>query len=512
MNAYGNMSGRAELNILTAQPVSERWYTIIMGHGSGRFVKNDMNGDGFMEMPLTRQYNFMNKWYYDGEDGFKQQIGIRILDDVMQGGQTHFDHGNPADQIELESSWGSEIRNKRYELFGKSGIIFKNLNLTSLGFMYSLYNHNLSSYFGPNTYSSNQSSVYLNLIYQSIIGTSEHQYKMGASLMHDRFEKSYPHGLNELPGIMRDYENSVPGIFAEYTWNPVDHFSVIAGLRADHHNRFGFFYTPRLHLRYAPFINTTLRVGGGRGSRFPNFYEENLSVLASSRQPLNTFVLTEEGFEMENAWNLGASLVQVFRLNYRRGTIVFDFFYSTFSNQLIRDMDLHQHNYMMYYLEDGSYSATTSIQVDYEPIKRLDVRLAYKYQDVKTDYMSIGTATVPLVTDHRVLINLAYETRNHWIFDLTWNWYNEKRLPTTDGSPDMFYRGEYSPAFSILHAQINKKWKTIEAYVGSENVLGFMQMMPIVSPRMPYGPYFDATIIWGPTFGRMIYAGIDFRL
>ncbi|NJK82657.1 MAG: hypothetical protein HC912_01435 [Saprospiraceae bacterium] len=44
---------------------------------------------------------------------------------------------------------------------------------------------------------------------------------------------------------------SVPGAFAEYTFTHLDKFTAVAGLRGDYHNNYGFFATPRLHVRYA---------------------------------------------------------------------------------------------------------------------------------------------------------------------------------------------------------------------------------------------------------------------
>ena len=60
---------------------------------------------------------------------------------------------------------------------------------------------------------------------------------------------------------------SVPGVFAEYTYTHDEDFTLVAGVRADQHQLYGMQVTPRLHLRYQPFPKTTLRFSGGmRGS------------------------------------------------------------------------------------------------------------------------------------------------------------------------------------------------------------------------------------------------------
>lgn len=35
---------------------------------------------------------------------------------------------------------------------------------------------------------------------------------------------------------------------------------------------------------------------------------------------------------------------------------------------------------------------------------------------------------------------------------------------------------------------------------------------PVLASDDPFGPYFDASLIWGPVFGRKIYAGLRFRI
>ena len=49
-----------------------------------------MNKDGFLDMPLTRQYNFFNRWDFHNQKNFEAQFGIKGLSESRQGGQTNF--------------------------------------------------------------------------------------------------------------------------------------------------------------------------------------------------------------------------------------------------------------------------------------------------------------------------------------------------------------------------------------------------------------------------------------
>src|SRR5690606_5200634 len=96
-------------------------------------------------------------------------------------------------------------------------------------------------------------------------------------------------------------EEIVPGAYVEYTYEPSERATLVAGIRADYNSYFKNAYiTPRINLRYAFHENTTLRLGGGRGQRTANIMAENLNVLASAR----TLDFTNASvYRPEIAWN-----------------------------------------------------------------------------------------------------------------------------------------------------------------------------------------------------------------
>ena len=73
-------------------------------------------------------------------------------------------------------------------------------------------------------------------------------------------------------------------MFTEYSYNDLDKFNLVAGLRGDYDNLYGGFVTPRLHLRYAPFKRTALRASIGRAERTANIFAENMGLMASNRE------------------------------------------------------------------------------------------------------------------------------------------------------------------------------------------------------------------------------------
>src|SRR5690606_12022490 len=181
----------------------------------------------------------------------------------------------------------------------KLGYVFPDLPFQSIGLQLAYTYHNQDSYYGLRTYDIQQNSVYGNLIFNSIIGSTMHKYKAGISFMFDK----YLERLNTTP---LDRMDNAMGAYFEYTYTDLDKFSMVAGLRFDIHNRLHGFLSPRLHMRYAVWEKGALRASVGRGKRGANILAENQKLFNSSRQILiqDTNGSTY-GLQPEIAWNYG---------------------------------------------------------------------------------------------------------------------------------------------------------------------------------------------------------------
>jgi hypothetical protein len=61
-------------------------------------------------------------------------------------------------------------------------------------------------------------------------------------------------------------------------------------------------------------------------------------------------------------------------------------------------------------------------------------------------------------------------------------------------------------------AQITHKRKNTEWYLGGENLFDFLQPQALHLPNQPFDRRFDASMIWGPVTGRIVYAGMRFTI
>jgi len=509
VNAYGSSDSRFELNTHFTKQLSDKWATSLLLHGNTRVAKNDMNNDGFLDGPLGKQINVMNRYQYNNaEKGLVSFISFRYMNDEKQGGEVAFDKNRDKGTT---NHWGSEINTERFDVSTKVGYVFPDMPYQSIGFQNAFNSHNQESYYGLNQYNIKQNSYYSNLIFNSIIDNTMNKFAAGLNFTYDNYQEF----VN-----VKDYsriDNSV-GAFFEYTYDNTDNFSLILGGRIDNHNRLGTFFTPRLHARYNPWEKAVLRLSAGRGKRSANIFAENQQLFASSR----TFAFLDTtgkiyGLNPEIAWNYGLSFSQKFRFLNKNAEVVFDLYRTDFTNQAIVDVMQSPQQVLFYNLDGKSFANSLQVEFNYELIYNLNLRTAYKYYDTQTHYLS-GNFQRPFQAKHRFFTNLEYETAiteegKQWKMDYTLNWIGQQQLPTTATNPEADRLPEFSPSYSLMNAQVTRVFSdTFEVYVGGENIGNYKQKKAVLGNEDPFGTNFDASMVYAPVFGQMYYAGLRFKI
>ncbi len=504
-NVYENDFGKTEINLNVSQQVSKKWSTALLLHDDFLNNKNlDFNHDGFRDLPTGNLFTAANRWSFDNAKGLMSQFGIKILKDERTGGQINY---NASTDKFTTNNYGLAINTKRIEAFGKLGYVFPQKKYKSIGLQVSAFNHQQNSYFGFTTYNAHQQNFYSNLIYQSIINTTIHKFRTGLSFVYDKYDELFDSNNYKRTEI-------VPGAFFEYTYTPSAKFNLVAGIREDHNNLYGWFTTPRLNIRYEPVKGTAVRVSIGRGQRTANIFAENNSVFVSSRI-VNIISSSQNGaygLHPEVAWNKGISIDRKFRLFNRTASADIDFYRNDFINQVIVDLE-NTRQIKFYNLQGKSYSNSFQTELSFIPLSKLNVRLAYRLFDVKTTYDSV-LLQKPFTAKNRGFANLDYELSG-WKFDYTISYTARKRLPPTEINPVQYQRPAYSPAYVLINAQVTKtfgKNNLFDVYVGAENLTNFYQHNAIIAADEPFSEYFDASLIWGPITGRMFYAGLRFKI
>jgi outer membrane receptor for ferrienterochelin and colicin len=527
-NIYGNDLGKFDINLNTSARISPKWSTVLLLHTDHLGRRVDRNKDGFLDLPLATQFNAFNKWKYLSGTGLVSEVGIGALRETRQGGQLGFQDTGDAAYFER---YGTTQATTRYTGYAKTSYTWPSRPFQSLGLLLSGTDHDFTSAYspaastatrvGPRTYDGTQRTGLGTLLFQSVLGNTSHVYRAGLSFMYDDYQEVFRDGYRyqtetSADAYAREHRNRrelVPGAFAEYTYQNSRNFTAVVGLRADRHNLYGWQVTPRLNVKYDAAKNTVLRAAAGRGFRVANPIADNAALLASARQ----FVVSSN-LSPERAWNIGGSATQYFTALGRPATFVVDYYHTEFDNQVVADMYTASRIVYIDNLGPGGRSFAGSLQAELqvEPAKGLQVKGAYKYLDVRTTYDGV-LLPKPLTPAHRAFLNLGYASAfDKWRGDFTVQWFGQRPLAhiaSTHGhGSGQEYTPETAPRYGLLNAQVTRAFKRLEVYAGVENLTNYRQKNPIEGAADPFGPNFDAAMVWGPVYGRLTYAGLRFRI
>ena len=472
---------KTDLNILSSLQCSDKVYTILMGHVDGNFKTHDMNGDGFVDDPALLQFNVANRWlYYTPE--WQVRWGVRAIRDTRKGGQ-------------IDGPWKSDVLNSSLNGYVKVARSLREDGSASIALVGDYAFQKMDAGFGQNAYNALQHSAFANLIYRNQFNEN-HDFTAGVNLTADWWEESIlATGVNE-HGVKTTCLQWAP--YAEYTFKLGDTFSAIAGITGVFLGSEGFRPAPRLTLKYQPFKMLVLRANGGRGLRRANPIADNIGILSTGKTLSGTW--TDR--LLEDSWTFGGNATFYFT---ERTSLSLDFFRTQFTRQLLLDRE-GATSIGMYYL-NGQPSWSNNFQADFstEPIERLTFTITARYTDAKVWHPSGQVREVPLTSCFKGVFNAQYKTRlSKWIFDFT---------ASLNGSARVYdfmlplYPGGRTPVYPLLYAQITRRFRGFDVYVGGENLTNYTQPTPIVGADDPFGVSFDAASVWGPLMGAKIYAG-----
>lgn len=502
LNVFGSAQGRLETNIYIDHPIRKHWETTLLIHGKNQQFEFDQNNDNFLDQPLVNQLILRNEWKYM-KNNIRMTYGVGGLITDSKAGTLLNQKAIP--------NYNVNSKAKQINAFSKIGYLFPENDYKSLAIQLTGRYYSYEGNFSSQTYIGEQTSSYFNTIYQNSINENQ-SYKTGISGNYDNYKESIDLDTTMQSNFL--LEEQVLGAYFEHTLNR-KRFSLISGLRADYNFIYGAFLTPRLHARYNLTENTTAKLAIGNGTRTPNIIMENIGLLASSRR----WIIKQEnnlpryGLEQEKAWNFGIGLNQEFKVNRRKGNIQLDLYRTEFTNQVVIDLEQSTQEVNVYNLDGNSFANSLQTEINYELNKRFDIRLAYRYLDVKTTYES-NEQNLPFVSKNRAFVSLSYSSRKSkkgglWKGELTSQWIGQQRIPSTITSPSQYQLNSNAPDYFLINSQITRIFnKHFEVYLGGENLTNFKQEDPIVQVNNPNGEYFDSSLIWGPIMGSNYYIGL----
>lgn len=505
VNVFGNSFGETQYNV-NHMYVKRNWSNFTTAHLTLPAGLIDRDGDNFRDVVKTRRVSLYNKWQYENPDNdrWKAQLGLRFWDEVREGGTLEYKRD---EHLGSNTVYGQAVDIQQVDVYGKLNHKFN--NQWALTWLNSAFFHQQDSYFGVKRYEAQQTNFTSSLYADFYYADADHNLKFGSSLRHNRMQEDITF-LQEIDFLNYDgtYRSDfdIPGFFAENTFNFAP-FTIIAGIRSDYHDNWGWKTAPRLLVRAELPQETDLRFSIGKGFRRVQLFPERINLLAGNRD-----IIFTEPLAPEEALNVGLNGLKNFHFGVVDLTLSADAYYIFFQNQVFPDYDQGVGKAFVSNFYDNSVSQSFQFENKWEFYQRIDFKWSYNYLNVYRMVEGVKHA-LPFVPKHKLLFNASYATKNDkWQFDATYKWFSSQRLPHTHDYPSEYRQPHFSDAYSRVDFQLTKRWPQFEIYGGIENILDFRQEFPIVAYDDPYGPYFDTEFNWGPTKGREFYLGLRYRI
>ena len=527
---------KMDLNVASSLQMGYKWSTVILGHVSGNIAPHDMDGDGFLDEPKQLQFNLSNRWLYQADNGVQVRFGVRAIQDSRLGGQMlkdadgkHVFYDRKTYSLTPAAGtvdpWGSDILNRSMNAYVKVGVPLNEDNSQNIALIADYNFQNMDSYFGSTKYLADQHSAFANLLYQNVINDS-HRFTLGLNGTFDRFNEDFRRAIWLSTGEnVADFNGPTDlanaGVFGEYTYHYGDEFSAIAGLRGDWFNHVTggaarFRVSPRVTLKYMPIDEIVIRANGGRGLRYSTPLVDNIGVFSTGKQYVGAY----NDHILEDAWTFGGNVTYYMPFGASLNTYLsFDYFRTQFTQQMVVDYEMDP-TQICFYALNGNRSYTDNYQLDFsvDPIERFNITATFRYTNAKIELAGKGLVEKPMTSRFKGVLNLQYATNlNKWIFDFTASLNGSCRVydfmeSLTDKDGNLLYKNGRTPVYPLLYAQVTRRFKGWDVYLGAENLTNFRQQNAIIGASNPRQPSFDASCIWGPLMGIKAHIGFRFTL
>mgnify|MGYP001224654010 CR=1 FL=1 len=519
LNLYANAMERVELNAHYTSNLNNKFDHGLYFHTNKKATSADNNNDGFRDSPTGKQLNILNRLQYTNlEKGLVGFFDFNYVFDERVYGENEYIDGIIF--TENQNYWGGKTDSEILKTNFKFGYVDPLITYRSLGLQFAYTGIDMGSSFGYRNHDTKQTSIYSNLVYNSIIGDTRSKIKTGISLTYDEYDEFiFNNNLSTNNFDISRTERSV-GAYFEYNYDDLDKLNLSAGIRFDNHNKIGNFVSPRFHMKYNLLPKSTIKLSFGKATRMANIFSENQKLFYSSREIIfteNSLPTDFSNMKADQAWNYGVSIINSFKLFGKESQLILDYYITDFQNKLVADWETpSQINF--YNLTGKSYSNSFQAQLSYVLSSSIDLLFAYKNTLAETDYVTHGRLKNPLTPSDRIFFNLAYngptnDKGRNWKYDFSFNHVGEQRLPSTESNPSEYRLSDISERLNLINTQITRVFNdSFQLYLGVENLTNYRQKNTILAPDDPFGDYFDATYVYGPIFGRMTYLGLRYYI
>lgn len=470
-------------------------------------LAKDINQDNFTDLALSKRVSVFWKTDVQRPENRKTSFAFRLYNEDRWGGQMNW---TPRFRGSKEV-YGESIQTQRFEVLGTHEFSPSiSINMATNG-------HIQHSWYGTTPYNARQWTSFAQMIWTK--KTGKWSWLGGIPIKYTYYDDNSV-ATEAMNGAKNQpFETFLPGIFLQSEVDGKQGFSMLSGIRYDHHPVHGSIITPRLAFKKTYNDRQTLRLSAGTGYRVVNLFTEDHAALSGSRK-----VVIVDNLLPEKSWNITLNSNRYY--SFGRGFFYLDFglFYTRFSNQIVGDFvsDPTQIRFDNLHGVGISRGANASLDLKMESgfSALLGITFMQVFRDLNQDDGSRKREIQMFAPAFSGTYSLAYrKPGSSWSFDLTGRINGPMRLPVLPND----FRPEHSPLFHLANIQVSRRFPGgWECFSGIKNLFNFIPKNPIMRPFDPFnqrtqldnpnGYTFDTAYNYAPMQGLTGYAGFRWTL
>ncbi|RAJ81846.1 iron complex outermembrane receptor protein/outer membrane receptor for ferrienterochelin and colicins [Chitinophaga dinghuensis] len=463
---------------------AQKWGKFGMTFFGGLTSQNpvDVNNDGFSDVPRVRQYIVHPRFFWYLNPNSTIQAGYTGTFEKREGGDMQvLDHH--ADNVHTYTEINNSNRNSVDLQYTQRNLGGGTLTVKGNGSFY-----NLTSTEGPFVLDGRQVNTYAEASYNKKAGRNDMVFGLNNNT--ENYQRG--HGDSSTIG---NYNYQTIGAFVQDGFHISDKWLAEAGLRADHHNVFGWYVLPRLALMYKPTDDLSIRLSAGTGYKSP-------AIFTTQTQTIGYRYLLPLGANVKSERSTGINFDGNYRTNIGELELTLNqaFYYTHITDPILPVQDMTDPTKVR--LENQPYAVNSLGTDTYVRMEWNHVELYLGYNHTISRYTDAAKTNVPFAPQDKFASTLAYTIEDKWRFGIENSWIGSQYL----------YNNEKAPNYWFWAAMISRKiGDHVTLVLNGENLFDARQgkNAPLWSGSIS-NPTFQP--LWGPIDGRVVNFSVKFDL
>lgn len=401
----------------------------------------DPSDTGFTAIPEFDRYVFNPKLFLYLTENTQMSVGLNTMFENRLGGDVKYIKGKGNDT----HSYFEKNKTQRHSTQLTFEHKFSEKDRLDLKNSITYFKRNIGV---PNySFEGTQISTFSELSYTRTNQKTE--WVTGLNLWTDKFNEKK---LTDFQ--LRDYNQTVMGVFLQNNWEATKWLNLETGLRTDYVPDYGIAVLPRISAHFKITDKFSSRLGGGFGYKAPTIFTEDSERL----QYQNVLPIDKDKNKLERSYGLNMDFN--YTTSFCEGDITFSanqlFFYTYLNNPLL----LQPAADGLYKLNNiagntDSKGGETNVKIGY---KDFHLYLGYTFTDTKTTENGVKHENI-LTPKHRFNSILMYEVEDKWKIGLEAYYFSPQKLGD----------GMKGKQYVVCGFMIEKIWERFSLYANFEN-------------------------------------------